>query len=124
MDRIDPVYHGHSTRLDYKEETRIKATSEEATNWAKEVVATGRVSIVFQVGPLKLIGPLATPPNFISDIFYLSLGLTHYGYLQTIRTYDELGRHLDDMQRHLDMLQGDGSWIGVSWWQRVNGSAC
>jgi len=36
IDRIDPLYFAHSSRIDVKEETRIKATSDEASAWAKE----------------------------------------------------------------------------------------
>jgi hypothetical protein len=40
--------------------------------------------------------------------------MSHYGYMRTISNFEELGKHIDDMQRHLDMLNGDGSWMGVS----------
>lgn len=33
MDRIDSLYFVQSTRIDLKEETRIKATTEEAQEW-------------------------------------------------------------------------------------------
>lgn len=33
MDRINPLYLAHSTRINVKEETRINATSEEASQW-------------------------------------------------------------------------------------------
>lgn len=36
MDRIDPLYYAHSTRINIKEETRIKATTEEAQQWEDE----------------------------------------------------------------------------------------
>lgn len=35
MDRIDPLYLAVSKRMDVSEETRIKATSEEARQWAE-----------------------------------------------------------------------------------------
>jgi hypothetical protein len=34
MDRIDPLFYARSNRIDLKDETRIKATSEEASEWA------------------------------------------------------------------------------------------
>lgn len=40
--------------------------------------------------------------------------MSHYGYLKTIQTYNGLGKHVDDLQRQLDMVNGDGSWMGVS----------
>lgn len=55
----------------------------------------------------------AGPPNFISDIFYLTVAISHFGYLRTISNFEDLGKHVDELQRHLDMLQGDGSWMGV-----------
>lgn len=36
MNKIDPLFYAHSTRIDLKDETRIKATSEEAIAWAEE----------------------------------------------------------------------------------------
>ncbi|KAF9267408.1 ubiquitin conjugation factor E4 [Marasmius fiardii PR-910] len=95
VDRIDPLYFAHSQRLDIREETRIKATSEEAARWAEE----------------NRLVEGASPPNFISDVFYLTVAMSHYGYQKTISSFMDLGKHLDDVQRHLDFLQGDGSWM-------------
>ena len=41
IDRIDPLYFAHSSRIDVKEETRIKATSDEASDWANENESPG-----------------------------------------------------------------------------------
>lgn len=60
---------------------------------------------------LTLQGPV---PNFVSNIFYLTVAMSHYGYLRTIQTYNDFGKHIEDMQRHVEMLNGDGSWMGVS----------
>ncbi|KAG2066491.1 hypothetical protein BDR04DRAFT_1106685 [Suillus decipiens] len=95
MDRIDPYYFSVSTRIDLKEETRIKATSDEAAQWVEESKSK------------------AATPNFISDIFYLCNALGHYGYIRTIQVYEDLGKTLDDYQRHHDMIAGDGSWMGT-----------
>ncbi|KAF8964409.1 ubiquitin elongating factor core-domain-containing protein [Flammula alnicola] len=95
MDRIDPLFYAHSSRIDVSDETRIKATSEEAQKWEEENKT-----------------PDAPAPNFISDIFYLAIAMSHYGYLRTIQTYNDLSKHIDELQRHLDMLNGDGSWMG------------
>lgn len=56
----------------------------------------------------------AATPNFISEIFYLCNAMGHYGYLRTTQTYDDFAKHHDELQRHHDMINGDGSWIGVS----------
>ncbi|KAF9483478.1 hypothetical protein BDN70DRAFT_873762 [Pholiota conissans] len=97
MDRIDPLYYVHSSRINLSDETRIKATSEEALQWQEE----------------HALHAGAPPPNFISDIFYLTVAMSHYGYLRTIQTYNDLGKHSDELQRHLDMINGDGSWMGT-----------
>ncbi|EPQ54429.1 hypothetical protein GLOTRDRAFT_139020 [Gloeophyllum trabeum ATCC 11539] len=102
IDRIDPLYYAHSSRIDLKEETRINATSDEANQWAEQNRADG-----------------TPPPNFISDIFYLALAMNHYGYQRTIQWYDDLAKHIDDLQRHLDMLQGDTSWQGTPFQARA-----
>ncbi|KAJ6613305.1 ubiquitin elongating factor core-domain-containing protein [Mycena sp. CBHHK59/15] len=95
MDRIDPLFYARSNRIDLKEETRIKATSEEASAWVDAHQDTN-----------------APAPNFVSNVFYLAVAMSHYGILRTISTYTDLAKHLEDMQRHLDMLNGDGSWMG------------
>ncbi|KAJ7672776.1 ubiquitin elongating factor core-domain-containing protein [Mycena rosella] len=95
MDRIDPLFYARSKRIDLKDETRIKATSEEASAWAEAQQ-----------------DPNAPAPNFVSNIFYLAVAMSHYGILHTISTYSDLAKHLDEMQRHVDMLNGDGSWMG------------
>ncbi|KAJ7250831.1 ubiquitin elongating factor core-domain-containing protein [Mycena haematopus] len=95
MDRIDPLFYARSNRINLEDETRIKATSEEAAKWVEEQQDAN-----------------APPPNFVSNIFYLAVAMSHYGILRTISTYSDLAKHLEDMQRHLDMLQGDGSWMG------------
>ncbi|KAK7469287.1 Ubiquitin conjugation factor E4 [Stygiomarasmius scandens] len=93
IDKIDPFYYARSKRIDIHEETRIKATSEEAGKWAEGI-------------------PPGPAPNFISDIFYLTIAMSHYGYQKTIQNYTDLAKVMDDIQRHLDFLNGDGSWMG------------
>ncbi|KAJ7212066.1 ubiquitin conjugation factor E4, partial [Mycena pura] len=95
MDRIDPLFYIRSPRIDLKDETRIKATSEEASAWAKAQQDQN-----------------APTPNFISNIFYLTAAMSHYGILHTISTYNDLNRPIEDLQRHLDTINGDGSWMG------------
>ncbi|KAG5651652.1 hypothetical protein H0H81_007932 [Sphagnurus paluster] len=102
MDRIDLFFFARSSRIDLKEETRIKATSEEAAEWENANQ-----------------NPMAPEPNFISNIFYLTVAMSHYGYLKTIQTYNNLAKHYDDMQRHLDMINGNGSWMGTPGQARI-----
>lgn len=115
IDRIDPLYFARSSRIDVKEETRIKATSDEASAWVKENESpNGSFQFIFMSLKKHWFAWGAAPPNFISDIFYLTVAISHFGYLRTISNFEELGKHIEDLQRHLDMLNGDGSWMGVS----------
>ncbi|KAI0004607.1 ubiquitin elongating factor core-domain-containing protein [Russula compacta] len=97
IDRIDPHYYAHTSRITIKEETRINATSEEAAQWDNtHHIATG-----------------VSPPNFISDIFYLALATGHYGLQKTIQTFEDLSKEHDEVQRHLDNLTADNTWMGT-----------
>ncbi|KIM56094.1 hypothetical protein SCLCIDRAFT_133427 [Scleroderma citrinum Foug A] len=101
MDRIDPLYFAVSNRIDIKEETRIKATSDEAAKWVEENKSR------------------AATPNFISENFYLCDAFAHYGYLRTIQTYEDFGKHVDELQRHHDSMNGDRSWVGTPFQART-----
>ncbi|KAJ3770697.1 ubiquitin conjugation factor E4 [Lentinula raphanica] len=103
IDRIDPLYYAHSDRVDITEETRIKATVQEASSWAEE----------------NRGGPA---PNFISDIFYLTIAMSHYGYQKTISNFNDLEKHMEDIERHLNFLNGDGSWMGTPFQARIQAS--
>lgn len=54
MDRIDTCYFAHSSRIDVKEETRIKATSDEASLWVKENETPGGIVASFTMMELAL----------------------------------------------------------------------
>ncbi|KAL1722762.1 ubiquitin elongating factor core-domain-containing protein [Schizophyllum commune] len=96
MDKIDPLYLARSDRLDLHDETRIKATSEEAKAWEDQQKSSN-----------------APAPNFISEIFFLSIAMCHYGLLKTVDSYNEMHKHISEYQRQLDQIQGDGSWMGT-----------
>ncbi|KAI0061420.1 hypothetical protein BV25DRAFT_1805616 [Artomyces pyxidatus] len=103
IDRIDKHYFAHSDRIYASDETRINATSEEAAEWMnKNLLAEG-----------------APPPNFISDIFYLTLASNHYGFLKTVQTFDEYNKQLDDAKKHLASITGDRSWVGTPFQPRM-----
>ncbi|KAI9443115.1 ubiquitin elongating factor core-domain-containing protein [Lactarius indigo] len=103
IDRIDPLYYAHTSRIDVKEETRINATSEEAAAWESA----------------HRLSPGAQPPNFISDIFYLALATGHYGLQKTIQTLDDLNKEQDEVRRHLDNITADNTWMGTPIQARV-----
>ncbi|KAI0346029.1 hypothetical protein BDW22DRAFT_1353692 [Trametopsis cervina] len=103
IDRIDPLYYARSNRIDLKEETRINATSSEAEEWREQQQAQVQ----------------GQPPKFLSEIFYLTLAMNHYGLQKTISALDELSREHSEITRHLEQLQGDGSWQGTPLQARV-----
>ena len=39
--------------------------------------------------------------------------MSHYGYLKTIQSFNELGKNVHELQRHLERLNGDDSWREV-----------
>ena len=53
------------------------------------------------------------PPNFISDIFYLTLAANHVGQMKLTNNVEDLAKQYDDIRRHLEVLQEDQSWRGV-----------
>lgn len=55
----------------------------------------------------------ATAPNFITEIFFITMAMNHYGYQKTLSSFEELAKHLEDMTRHREQLEGDGSWQQV-----------
>lgn len=55
----------------------------------------------------------APAPNFITDIFFITLAMHHYGYIKTITVFEDLARQHDEMVRHLGQLEGNGEWRGV-----------
>lgn len=113
MDRIDPLFFVNCSRISIKDETRIKATTDEASTWEDEHRDPMGTVFFYRCGRL-LIKELAPAPNFISNVFFLAIAMCHFGYIKTISTYNDLGRALEDIERHLEWLQGDGSWMGVS----------
>lgn len=60
-----------------------------------------------------MIGPA---PNFISDIFYLTSAVNHYGLNRTLQSFDDLYKQADELQRHIDLLTSSMSPLrpGVS----------
>ena len=43
-------------------------------------------------------------PNFITEIFYLTSAVNHYGLNRTIQSFDDLYKQTEEIQRHIDYL--------------------
>ncbi len=118
MDRIDPAYYAHSSRVDLNDETRVNATNDEAEEWRKQNEAiSGKTRSMSDVSMRGCCSPTAflsaAPPNFISDVFYLTLAANHIGQMKLVNNVEDLNRQYDDVRRHLEVLQSDQSWRGV-----------
>jgi len=72
LNRVSPTYVVHSSRINLEGQTRLAATSEEVSKWAESLPA-----------------PTA-PPNFITEIFYLTGAFNHIGLLRVIAEHDQL----------------------------------
>src|ERR1700760_4861029 len=105
MDRIDPLFFVNSSRINIKDETRINATSEEVAEWESEHRNPSGWH-GFSKSRHLLMEDLAPAPNFISEIFFLTIATTHLGYIKTISAYNTGGKILEHIQRVIDRLQG------------------
>ncbi|KAI0632350.1 ubiquitin conjugation factor E4 [Trametes polyzona] len=101
MNRIDPAYYAHSSRIDLTDETRINATNEETEQWVKQ-----------QEPPTAL-------PNFITEIFYITLAASHIGQQKIVNVLDECGKQYEEIRRHVELLEGDQSWRGTPFQART-----
>lgn len=105
IDRIDANYLARSARIDIHEETRIKAVSDDVTAWSKEIQASGGVYYSFILIPIVLIiSWLGPSPNFITEVFFMTAAISHYGLNRTLQTFDDMHKQTDDIQRHIDFL--------------------
>lgn len=59
------------------------------------------------------------PPNFITEIFYLTLAASHIGQQKIVNNVEELSRQYDEIRRHLETLNGDQSWRGTPFQART-----
>ncbi|KAI8898611.1 ubiquitin elongating factor core-domain-containing protein [Globomyces pollinis-pini] len=94
---IDSSFFLHSNRFDHSETTRINVDNESCKQITKEWLDTHPIS----------------PPNFVTEIFFLTLSYHHFGLLSTIRYYKNFVKELEDMQkngaRHAAM-RDSGQW--------------
>ncbi|KAJ3414089.1 hypothetical protein HDV05_007123 [Chytridiales sp. JEL 0842] len=60
--------------------------------------------------------PTPTPPNFVTEIFYLTLGSHHYGLLSSIRFYTSFIKDVGELQKEVDRMKQErtrGLWTGA-----------
>ena len=105
-----------SSRVKLGEETRLKATAEEAAAWEKRVTEGGGKLSSYPSFYTLLILPnsVVVPQNFISDIFFLCAGFNHLGIVRTIGTHDEILKHLHEIDKWLETAEATEVPPGVS----------
>jgi hypothetical protein len=71
--------------------------------------------LYFLIIILKIILCITASPNFISEIFFITLAMHHYGPLQCYNKYNNLNRELAELQKQYDRLKADQpKWAGVN----------
>ncbi|KZW03235.1 hypothetical protein EXIGLDRAFT_243210 [Exidia glandulosa HHB12029] len=83
LDRIDTTYLGRSSRVDVSQQTRLKGTSDDVTKWK------------------ETLPPQDAPPNFITEIFYLTAAYSHLGMQKAITNRDRLLKEYQKLRREL-----------------------
>ncbi|WOO81182.1 Ubiquitin conjugation factor E4 [Vanrija pseudolonga] len=95
IDKVDPEYYRHSKRIDITDETKIKATKEEADEFYGAAM------------------DLDSKPNFISDLFFLLNAVHHLGLGKTVATRVKAERNISDMEKDLKHLESKREeWAG------------
>jgi hypothetical protein len=106
-DRLEQLNVHNSTRLNASED-------DAAQGWAQRRQSAGKSkSLIFFVlsrSPINNIGP-----NFISEIFMLSVYLQHIGTIRLMNSYYGSIRDLSELQSHIERLEdeqrrGEGLW--------------
>jgi len=80
MDRIDPLYYARSPRIKLGDETRIKATSEEAQTWEEENKPAGGMTWNSLILILHLVDEIYSRPS----------SKLHFGHLLSNHRYEPL----------------------------------
>lgn len=93
IDRIDPEYLRRQKRYDTSTLTRLNASEPEAAKWAEEAA------------------DVDTPPNFITEVFYLVVRMTNLGPGKAIRSYNEREDTMRRMKRRIkETEETRGTW--------------
>ncbi|XP_070562106.1 ubiquitin conjugation factor E4 B-like isoform X2 [Ptychodera flava] len=95
LDKVDPMYlHHPKCRLDVSQDSRLKATSPEVTEWRKK---------------LNEDPSIWTDPKFTTECYYLTLHCHHLALLPCTRHYSRRLRALRELGRMIEELQSQES---------------
>lgn len=95
IDRIDVEYLRRQRRFAIDDLTRLNASEVEAKEWAESAP------------------PSSSPPNFITECFFIGLRLMNLGPGKAIRTMNERGDELRRFKKRIREIEQDrSSWVG------------
>ncbi|ODN80543.1 hypothetical protein, variant 2 [Cryptococcus amylolentus CBS 6039] len=95
IDKVDAAYFKFSKRIDISEETKVRATKEEADGYFGEAMEVD------------------AKPNFISDLFFLLNAFLHLGLVKTISTRGRAEKNLSEIEKELKRTEASrGDWEG------------
>ena len=113
IDKVDILYYTKTDRIDISEETRIRATLDEAKQFREMHAASCRFSSFSIVGNVTDNRNSAVAPNFISEIFFLLYGFVHIGLQRVMTVHGYRERNLQHTESELRSLEQDQTWVGV-----------
>ncbi len=87
---IDVHYLTYTHRLDIHEDTCIKSDKETTDKYKLQ---------------WKAEHPNHPPPNFVTEIFFLTLLAQHYGLVSLIRSYQNIQKSIDEIKMHIRRMQ-------------------
>ncbi|ORX94013.1 hypothetical protein K493DRAFT_315713 [Basidiobolus meristosporus CBS 931.73] len=89
IDRVDPDYFRKSDLIDIAETTKINATQDESDSYYKQSAEDSKA------------------PNFISDVFFLTIEFHHYGLLRSFAYYNNFIRDFSEMRKQYERMKED-----------------
>ncbi|KAK9476479.1 ubiquitin elongating factor core-domain-containing protein [Lipomyces japonicus] len=89
IDKIDPLYFRKSTRIDIKDEVKLDTDQQHFDEYYAQRI---------QDGPA---------PNFISEVFYLTVAAHHYGLGGAMNNQAQLSNDIKELEKHLKQLQDE-----------------
>ena len=97
------------------EETKVHADLQQSKAYfAQPPSDREQLHLCIVLAMLNVIAETATPPNFISEIFFLAAWSLHLGYMPAVNTVNRISRHLGDYDEQIREIEADQSWQGVS----------
>lgn len=88
LDKIDGDYFGRSNLINISEESRVNSSIPEANDYYNGL-------------------DKSTPPNFISDCFFLTLTYLHYGVGGIYNHHDRLKNQIKQMTSRVEMIENN-----------------